>query len=53
MITHISGICKIEEMNVLTFFSQTALIFSCITRISYKYTQHYACVKVLPKDTLA
>ena len=52
-ITHISEICSIITMNVLTFY-QTTLFTAClISLITYMHTQHIACVDVLSENTLA
>ena len=39
-------------MNVLTFIRLPCTLTAEITLISYMHTQHYACVDVLPEDTL-
>jgi hypothetical protein len=40
--------------NVWPDFYQTTLYTDCIiTPIAYMHTQHYACVDVLPEDSLA
>jgi hypothetical protein len=63
MITQISGICRTTKMNVLTIYQNTLLTKCLITIIiiliiiiiiiSYMHNQHYACIDVLPDDTLA
>ena len=52
-ITHISAICGIITTNMLTFYYTTLITNCIITQISFMHTQHYACVDVLSKGTLA